>query len=115
MKVALILSAAFVTTKPDFPARERRIRQYLNGLGQIAEVSAQYPVFDVYSVDNTVEDPATLEIQIVEALHRIRGFRSSVHFFDNDLGQSNRGSGGMVQWMTILPDLVGKYEYVVHY
>lgn len=110
-----MLSTAFVTTKPDYPDRERRIRQYLNGLAQIAELSAQYPVFDVYSVDSTVEDPARLEPQMAGALQRIPGLKGSTHFFDNEFGKHNHGSGVLVQWTRMAPELADRYEYVVHY
>jgi hypothetical protein len=115
LQIALMLSTAFVSTTPDYPDRERKIRQYVDGLDQIAEVSAQYSVFDVYSVDNTVEDPARLESRVADALRRIPGFRGSVHFSDNELGKHNHGSGTMVQWTRIVPQLVDRYEYVVHY
>jgi hypothetical protein len=115
VRIALILNTAFVSTKPDDPAHECRLRQYLNGLEQVAEVSAQYPVFDVYSVDNTVEDPADLNVQIVDAFHRIRGFQRSVHFFDNEIEHGNTGVGTMRQWIRMAPELVDRYEFVVHY
>ncbi|GEM_PF-3310977 len=114
-KTALILSTALVTTRPDFPAHDRRVRQYLNGFEQVAQVCAKYAVFDVYSMDSTVENAAALDPALFEALQRIPGYRGSFHFWDNDLGRINRGWGLMVQWMHALPQIADPYEYILHY
>ncbi len=115
MKTALMLSTAFVTTRPDIPERERRIRQYVDGFRQVAELSEKYPCFDVFSVDNTVENPAQLDARLTEALDSIPALKGKFHFWDNDTGRINKGSGLIAQWGHALPDLVGKYDYTVHY
>ena len=115
MAVALILSTAFVATKPEGPNRNVRINQYLNGLGEVAELTQTYPVYDVFSVDNTVEAEAQVDSRVLAAVNRIPGLKSTCYFLDNRLGQINKGSGLIVQWNRILPALLGKYEYTVHY
>ena len=115
MRIALSLSTAFVTTLPDFPERERRIRQYINGFRQIAEVSALHPIFDVFLVDNTVEDPTRLDCRLTAALDSIPTLKQKYYFWDNETGRINKGSGLVVQWQRILPDLINRYEFTVHY
>ena len=115
MKIALVLSTAFVTTRPDFPDRERRIQQYVNGFRQVAELSAKHPGFDVFSVDNTVENPGRLEGRLTAALDKINALKGKYYFWNNEMGRVNKGSGLIAQWNEILPDLVDRYEYTVHY
>lgn len=115
MAIALLLSTAFVTTLPSAPQPERRLQQYVDGFRQIAEVSARYPAFGVFSVDNTVEDPAQIDSRLVEAIDAIPGLKGKYHFFDNEVGRINKGGGLVVQWARVLPDLVGRYGYVVHF
>jgi len=115
MKTAIVLSTAFVTTMPEHPERERRISQYVNGFGQIAEVSRLHPGFDIYSIDNTVEHPGRLDSRLTSAVQSIPSLKGTRYFWDNDTGRINKGSGLVVQWGRILPDLVDAYDYVVHY
>ena len=115
MKIALVLSTAFVTTKPDFHDHERRIQHYVNGFRQIAELSATHPAFDVFSVDNTVEDLSRLEGRLTAALDKIPTLKGKYYFWNNEMGRINKGSGLVAQWDQILPDLVDRYEYTVHY
>jgi hypothetical protein len=115
MKIALVLSTAFVTTAPGAPDRERRIRQYVNGFDQVAAMCARHPGFDVYSVDNTVEDGSVLDKKLMTAIDAITSLKGRIHFSDNETGRINKGSGLVVQWGRILPDLAGKYDYTVHY
>ena len=115
MRIALLLSTAFVTTKPCQPSSDRRIRQYVSGFQQIAEVVKSHPCFDVFSVDNTVEPGETLDSGLTAALEGIPNLQGKYHFLDNETGRINKGSGLVLQWNRILPDLLGRYEYVVHY
>lgn len=115
MKTAMILSTAFVTTMPGRPERERRISQYVNGFAQIAEVSRLHPEFDIFSVDNTVENAHLLDTRLAAAVESIPALKGKFHFWDNETGRINKGSGLVVQWGQILPDLEGVYDYVVHY
>jgi len=115
MRIALLLSTAFVTTRRDHPGRDRRVQQYVSGLQQIAQVVASYPCFDVFSMDNTVDRPETIDSRVTAALDKIPALKGKYHFWDNELGKINKGSGLILQWNRILPDLSGSYEYVVHY
>lgn len=115
MKTAVILSTAFVTTLPDHPERERRISQYASGFGQLAEVSGLFPEFDFYLVDNTVEHPERLDGRLATAVDRIPALKGKYYFWDNETGRINKGSGLVVQWGRILPDLEARYDHVVHY
>ena len=115
MRIALLLSTAFVSTLPEAPDRERRIRQYVAGFQQIASLRARYPVFDIFSVDNTVPDDSQIDRRLSESLDAIPALTAKCHFDDNEVGRINKGSGLVVQWARVLPELIGRYEYVVHY
>jgi hypothetical protein len=115
VRIALLLSTAFVTAKPGLPDVERRVQQYTSGLKQISEVVNSYPCFDVFSMDNTVEHAEALDSRLTAALDNIPTLKRKYHFLDNETGKINKGSGLVLQWNRILPDLLGKYEYVVHY
>ena len=95
--------------------RERRIQQYISGLKQIAAVVDGYPCFDVFSMDNTVEHAGTMDSRLTAALDNIPRLKGKYHFLDNETGKINKGSGLVLQWSRTLPDLLGSYEYVVHY
>jgi hypothetical protein len=49
------------------------------------------------------------------ALDAIPNLKGKCHFLDNELGKRNPGSGMVVAWSRMLPDLLGRYEYLVHY
>ena len=98
MNIALLLSTAFVTTLPPARNRERRIRQYIDGLGQVAEVSARYPIFDVFSVDSTIDDESVLDVHLLDSITAIPGLKGRRYFNDNEMGRINKGSGLVVQW-----------------
>lgn len=115
MNIALVLSTAFVTTEPNYPERERRIQQYVNGFQQVAELCAKHPSFHVYSVDNTVKDASRIEGRMTAALGKIPALKGICHFWNNEMGRINKGSGLVAQWNEILPSLVSRYEYTVHY
>ena len=115
MRIALLLSTAFVTAKANHPDYERRVQQYTSGLKQIANVVNRYPSFDVFSMDNTVEHAGAVDSRLTAALDSIPTLKRKYHFLDNETGKINKGSGLILQWNRVLPDLLGKYEYVVHY
>lgn len=115
MKTALLLSTAFITTMPEAPRREQRLRQYMNGLRQVAEMTARFPDFDVYSVDNTVEDERRLDPRLIAALDRIPRLKGKRYFLDNETGRLFKGSGLVIQWAKLLPELIDSYPFVVHY
>jgi len=115
VKIALVLSTAFVTTKPGSPERERRIQQYVNGFQQIAEVAEKHPSFDVFLVDNTVENPDQTDSRLTTAVEKISNLKGKYYFWNNEMGRINKGSGLIAQWSRVLPDLIDKYEYTVHY
>jgi hypothetical protein len=115
MRIGLLLCTAFGAFPPDHPAHERRVQQFSNGFRQIAEVAAQYPCYDVFSMDNTVQDPTGIDPRIVAALDSIPNLKQKYHFWDNELGKVNKGGGLIADWTRTLPDLMGQYEFVVHY
>lgn len=115
MRIAVVLCTAFYNTRPGHPWHERRIEQFTNGLRQVAEVVGQYPCFDVFSLDNTVEHPEQIDARIGAALDSIPALKGKYHFWDNQHGQLNQGSGMVAAWSRAVPDLVGSYEYVIHY
>src|SRR5690242_8128375 len=115
MRTALLLSTAFVTTRQEHPHRERRVEQYVHGFQQITQVTKSYPCFDVFSVDNTVEYPEAIDDRVTKALEKIPALKGKYHFWDNEAGRINKGSGLVVQWKYILPSLSGRYDYVLHY
>lgn len=116
MKTALLLSTAFITTTPQFSNREERIQQYLFGIDQIAQfVQKHQDVFDVFCVDNTVEDYAQLDQRLKAAIEAIPNLKKTDFFFDNDLGKKNKGAGVIIQWKHILPQIESTYEYVIHF
>jgi hypothetical protein len=91
------------------------MEQFTSGLRQVAEVVGQYPCFDVFSTDNTVEHPEQIDARIAAALDTIPTLMGKYHFWDNQLGQFNQGSGMVAAWSRAVPDLLGRYEYLVHY
>ncbi|MBI3865836.1 MAG: hypothetical protein HY290_28515 [Planctomycetia bacterium] len=115
MKTVVILSTAFVTTLPDQPERERRISQYVSGFGQVAEAGRLFPGFDFYSVDNTVEHPDRLDSRLTRAIEGIPALKGKYYFWDNEVGRINKGSGLVVQWARVLPDIEGRYDFILHY
>lgn len=115
MKTAIILDTALVTTQGS--NREIRINQYLNGFAQITEIVKKYSdIFDLYFVDNTVENPADLDPSLLIAIGRLPNLKAKELFFDNESGSKNKGCGVIAAWRRILPQILGQgYEYVIHF
>jgi len=89
------------------------VAQYVHGFQQIAEVVRRFSCYDVFSMDNTVEDPALIDRRVVAAMDQVPTL-TKVHFWDNELGRLNKGSGYIVQWQRTLPELLGRYEFILH-
>lgn len=115
MKIALLLSTAFGATKSGNPVHDRRVHQYVSGLQQIAELVNSWGCFDVFSVDNTVDSSGAVDSRVMASLNKIVGLKRNYHFLNNDVGKINKGSGLITQWNHVLTDLLGSYEYIVHY
>lgn len=115
MKTALILPTAFCTTFNPGPNSEERIEQYCKGFEQVAEIVSKYPDFDVYLVDNTVDDSSRVDIRLIEGLNKIFTLKEKMFFSDNEYGKRNKGAGLICAWKGFLSRVTTEYEYVVSF
>lgn len=115
MKTAIILPTAFCTTFNLGLNSEERIGQYCKGFEQVAEVVTKFPDFDVYLVDNTVDDPSKVDKRLIEALDKIPTLKGKIFFLDNDYGRRNKGAGLICAWKGFLSRVQTEYEYVVSF
>jgi hypothetical protein len=114
MRIALLLSTAFITTLAGDKNSLDRRRQYLSGIDDVCKRIKKYEDIDLFIADNTIADESNLCIDLKNQLSSVEGHRK-FYKVDNYFGAKNKGCGLLAQWRLALPSIVEGYEYVIHY
>ena len=115
-KHIIILGTAFNPTQKQVTAfGQERIRQYVEGLGKIAELAEKFPVFDYVLADNTIGPSWKMPMEIEQALKKIPRLKT-VMFYGNALADKNKGAGVLVALKKLQTErILDSYEYCLYF
>jgi len=113
MNVAILLSTAFITTMDRTINAEKRIEQYIIGLNQIIDEYGKKNL-DIYLADNTIENKNSLDARLLKCISCLDA-KNIIFFDENQYGGVNKGCGVIAQWKKILPTIMQKNKYLIHF